>query len=65
MPRGMKLFAWMVILVSAAGAAGIAVLEPAIAGPRIAHAVMGAVFGALHLGYGAYLYVTERRGAAA
>jgi hypothetical protein len=65
MPRGMKLFAWAVILVSAAGAGGIAVLEPAIAGPRLAHAVMGGVFGVLHLGYGAYLYVTEQRGATA
>lgn len=61
MPRGMKLFGWTVILVSAAGAAGLAVLEPAVAGPRLAHAVMGCVFGVLHLAYGAYLYGTERR----
>ena len=61
MPRGMKLFGWMVILLSAAGSAGVAVLEPAAGGPRLAHAVMGCVFGALHLAYGAYLYVTERR----
>jgi hypothetical protein len=62
MPRGMKLFGWMLILASAAGAAGLAVVEPAIAGPRLAHAVMGCVFGVLHLAYGAYLYGTERRG---
>jgi len=61
MPRGMKLFGWVVILLSAAGSAGIAVLEPAVAGTRLAHAVMGGVFGALHLAYGAYLYATERR----
>jgi hypothetical protein len=61
MPRGMKLFGWAVIVVSAAGAAGLAVLEPEVAGPRLAHAVMGAVFGVLHLAYGAYLYATERR----
>lgn len=61
MPRGMKLFGWMVILLSAAGSACLAVLEPAAAGPRLGHAVMGGVFGALHLAYGAYLYVTERR----
>ena len=61
MPRGMKLFAWLVILASAAGSAALAVVEPAIAGPRLAHAVMGAVFGVLHLAYGAYLYATERR----
>jgi hypothetical protein len=50
-----------VILLSAAGSAGLAVVEPAVAGPRLAHAVMGSVFGVLHLAYGAYLYVTERR----
>jgi hypothetical protein len=62
MPRGMKLFGWLVILMSAAGAASLAVLEPAVGGPRLAHVVMGSVFGVLHLAYGAYLYVTERRG---
>jgi len=61
MPRGMKPFGWVVILVSAAGSAGLAALEPAVAGPRLAHAVMGCVFGVLHLAYGAYLYATERR----
>ena len=61
MPRGMKLFGWIVILVSAAGCAGLAVLEPAVTGPHLAHVVMGCVFGVLHLAYGAYLYVTEQR----
>ena len=60
MPRGMKLFGWVVILLSAAGSAGLAVLEPTFGGPRAAHGVMGGVFGALHLAYGAYLYLTER-----
>lgn len=62
MPRGMKLFGWIVILLSAAGATGLAAIEPAVAGARLAHAVMGSVFGLLHLAYGAYLYVSERRG---
>ncbi len=61
MPRGMKLFAWLLIAVSAAGATLLTVYEPAIPGPRLAHAVMGSVFGLLHLAYGAYLYLTERR----
>jgi hypothetical protein len=65
MPRGMKLFGWIVILLSAAGSAGLAISEPAVAGPQLAHAVMGSVFGPLHLAYGAYLYFTERRGARA
>jgi hypothetical protein len=61
MPRGMKLFGWMLIVLSAAGSASLVMVEPAVAGPRLAHAVMGCVFGALHLAYGAYLYITERR----
>jgi hypothetical protein len=60
-PRGMKLFGWIVILLSAAGAAVSARLEPAVTGSHLAHSVMGCVFGVLHLAYGAYLYVTERR----
>ena len=65
MPRGMKLFAWILILLSLCGSAILAVFEPAVEGPRLAHAVMGFVFGALHLAYGVYLYATERRGATA
>lgn len=61
MPRGMRLFGWLVILASVAGSAGLAVFGPAVGGSRAAHAVMGGVFGALHLAYGAYLYLTERR----
>lgn len=65
MPRGMKLFGWSVIVLSAAGAAGLAVVEPGLAGSRAAHVVMGGVFGVLHLAYGAYLYLTERHEQAA
>jgi len=61
MPRGMKLFGWIVILLSAVGCGALAVLEPAASGPHLAHAVMGSLFGVLHLAYGVYLYVTERR----
>jgi hypothetical protein len=61
MPRGMKLFGWMVIALSAVGSAAIAAFEPAVTGAHLSHAVMGGVFGALHLAYGGYLYVTERR----
>jgi hypothetical protein len=50
-----------VILLSAAGAACVALFEPAPVGPHVAHAVMGGVFGLLHLAYGAYLHLTERR----
>jgi hypothetical protein len=61
MPRGMKLFGWSVIVLSAAGSAGLVLAEPTVAGWQLAHAVMGGVFGVLHLAYGAYLYATERR----
>ncbi len=60
MPRGMKLFGWLII--GAAGAA--AFLLPwvdAASSLRVDHAFMGALFGVLHLAYGAYLYVTEPR----
>jgi hypothetical protein len=60
-PRGIKIFGWAVILLSAAGAVGLAIFEPVVTGSQLAHAVMGGVFGPLHLAYGAYLYLTERR----
>jgi hypothetical protein len=60
MPRGMKLFGWLII-----GLAGVTLLfvvltrsEPS---PRQVHAVMGFFFGAVHLAYGAYLQFTEPR----
>ena len=60
MPRGMKLFAWIII----AATAGIVLLVPFLAGATGAvldHLVMGGIFGGLHLAYGVYLYVTEDR----
>jgi hypothetical protein len=60
MPRGMKLFGWLVIVL--AGLALLAVpwveTDP---NPRLDHALMGFFFGVLHLAYGGYLYVTENR----
>ncbi len=60
-PSGMRRFGWAVILLSAGGSVGLVLFEPPIGGSSLAHAVMGAVFGALHLAYGAYLYLTEQR----
>ena len=59
MPRGMKLFGWALILgacaVFAAGMPGdLRRLD-------YAHGIMGCFFGALHLAYGIYLYLTESR----
>ena len=63
MPRGMKLFGWLIILVAAVG---LLARPPMAAGATGAtafldHALMGALFGLAHLGYGAYLYATEKR----
>jgi hypothetical protein len=63
MPRGMKLFGWFIIGLTGAAAlvlpwAGVA------AGARLDHALMGGLFGLLHLAYGGYLYVTERQASA-
>ena len=60
MPRGMKLFAWIIIALTGTAA----LLTPRIAGATGAtldHLVMGGLFGGLHLAYGVYLYVTEDR----
>jgi hypothetical protein len=58
MPRGMKLFGWIYILLACACMAILAVNS----GPReiSAHWLMGFFFGGLHLAYGAYLFLTEK-----
>lgn len=59
MPRGMRLFGWVLIL---GGSGLLAVGLPGGADPRAyAQGVMGLFFGLLHLAYGVYLYFTEQR----
>jgi hypothetical protein len=59
MPRGMKLFGWLFILVGCG--LGAALLWRGAALPLSwANAVMGSAFGGLHLAYGTYLYFTEK-----
>ena len=64
MPRGMKLFGWLIIVL-----AGVALFaRPGVAAAAAAgldHALMGGFFGLLHLAYGVYLYATEPRKTAA
>lgn len=60
MPRGMKLFGWAFVL------GGCAIMAIGVAGdlgpPSVsAHGIMGLFFGVSHLGYGVYLYFTERQ----
>jgi hypothetical protein len=64
MPRGMKLLGWLIILFSCA----TLLVRPVLAGYHAAivdHVLMGALFGAGHLAYGGYLYLTEQRKTAA
>ncbi len=59
MPRGMKLFGWLMIAAACAGA--LTRIAGAAATARLDHVVMGGLFGLAHLGYGVYLYATEKR----
>jgi hypothetical protein len=59
MPRGIKIFGWCFI----ASACGLfyAFFMDVIHEDFSAHWIMGFFFGVLHLAYGAYLYLTEKR----
>jgi hypothetical protein len=59
MPRGIKLFGWFFI----AGGCVLfyALMADLLHGKSSAHWLMGFFFGGLHLAYGAYLYLTERK----
>lgn len=56
MPRGIRLFGWIFIVV---GLVMILGMQQLVSVP--AHFLMGAVFGGLHLAYGIYLFFTEPR----
>ena len=58
-PRGLKLFGRAFVFAGC----GLLLISPIPIGDtrQNAHYVMGFFFGALHLGYGLYLYFTERR----
>jgi len=64
MPRGMKLFGWAIIVLAGLVLPVIPMFETD-PNPRLDHAVMGFFFGVLHLAYGGYLYLTEKRRTAA
>jgi hypothetical protein len=65
MPRGMKLFGWLIILASGAWLLASAAAGGSPTTARVDHALMGALFGVAHLAYGVYLYATEPGRAAA
>jgi hypothetical protein len=58
MPRGIKLFGWLFVV---GGCLLLTAGFPEHPRPSLAHGVMGAFFGALHLAYGLYLYFTEKQ----
>ncbi len=64
MPRGIRLFAWGLMTLGGLSLMVIPRLytEP---NPMLDHVLMGCFFGALHLAYGGYLYLTEQRKTAA
>ena len=59
MPRGMKWFGWMFIGFASAIPCILAIFVPPTS-EISSHWLMGFFFGALHLAYGAYLYLTEK-----
>jgi hypothetical protein len=60
MPRGMKIFGWVMIL---GGCVAFACGVPTNKARHLdmAQGIMGFFFGGLHLAYGVYLYFTEKR----
>jgi hypothetical protein len=60
MPRGIKVFGWIIILLAGLTLPVIPMFE-SDPNPRLDHALMGFFFGGLHLAYGVYLYFTEQR----
>ena len=57
MPRGVRWFGWIYIGLACGILVFMAVAQPEFS----AHWLMGFFFGVLHLAYGAYLYLTEKR----
>jgi len=64
MPRGTKLFGWLIIVLAGAVLFARPMIAPG-AGASVDHALMGGFFGCAHLAYGAYLFMTEPRKPAA
>jgi hypothetical protein len=60
MPHGMKWFGWLFILSASIALLLLVMVVPPTA-EFSAHWLMGFFFGVLHLAYGAYLYLTEKK----
>ncbi len=64
MTRGIRLFGW-IFIISAIGLLSFLLLRNSTLQPNSGNLMMGFFFGVLHLAYGAYLYLTEKRKTAA
>jgi hypothetical protein len=63
MERGIRLFGWALLLLGCGGfLAGVPQTTEGLV--NFGHGVMGLAFGFLHLGYGLYLFATEKRAGA-
>ena len=60
MTRGIKWFGW-IFIVGAIGIAALLLLANASVRPWCGNLMMGLFFGVLHLAYGIYLYLTEKK----
>ena len=60
MPRGTRAFGWLIIALAGSALFGLPVAQ-ANESFRLDHALMGGLFGLLHLAFAVYLYATEPR----
>lgn len=60
MERGIKLFGMALVALGALALIAFGIV-PSLRTAQAAHALMGLVFGAGHMGYGAYLHLTEKK----
>ncbi len=65
MPRGIRLFGWLLIAGISAALLGLLLIQPDDTGLDLSNGIMGSAFGLLHLVYGGYLFATEKRRPAA
>ena len=59
MPRGVRLFGWAYIVLASGCLCCLMIIQPSF--DLSGHWLMGFFFGALHLAYGVYLYLTEKK----
>jgi hypothetical protein len=61
MPRGVRLFGWILIICGCAGLWFLPVPKTAVGLVDLGYGIMGVVFGGFHAAYGLYLFATEKQ----